>query len=375
MVEFILIIMSSAALLGYCMLAFHLTGGLAKAGRQFYNRKKNGNPGKISVITALRNEEKNVEELIDAIAKQDYPDYEAIIVDDDSDDRTKSLAEQSCAGKDNFKVISAGENKFGWGPKKNAIHHGIENCFGEIIVTTDADCRPGPEWLSGIAECFDHDTGAVAGFSPLIFDTGFRGRLKSLEAFATAIISAAFIGVGRPFMAVGRNFAYSKKTYYEIGGFGEAGGISPAGDDDLLIQAIGNKTKVIFTFDKGAIVPSFPESGGYIGRKRRHFNSAKHYSPEFILIGTLVYVVITCILVLITAGIIIGSLLMIISGLIALQVKILMDLSLLELGSRMLGEKYSVFDVLITEFLQIPYTLLLQPASMIGRINWKGRKL
>ena len=328
----------------------------------------------MSVIIALRNEERNVKELINSLAKQDYSDFEVIIVDDNSVDQTKSMAEEYCEGKTNFKVISAGENKFGWGPKKNALHHGIEQSSGDIIVTTDADCRPEPGWLTGLFESFSPDTGAVAGFSPLIFDSGLIGRMKSLEALASCIISAAFIGVGKPFLAVGRNLAYRKSLYYEIGGFGDAGA-SPAGDDDLLIQAIARKAKVGFTFAKETIVPSFPEEGGYFSRKRRHFNSAKKYKTEFLLIGVLVFLLMLCIPVLLITGIVKGSIILFISGLIAWQGKIMMDLSLLEVGSKMLGEKYSILDVLIAEIIQIPYTLLLQPSAMIGRLKWKGRKL
>jgi len=374
LIEFILILFSAAVLFGYILLAFHLSRGLSSAGRSFYSLNHQPEECKISVIIAMRNEEGNVKELVDSLAKQDHDNFEIILVDDNSDDRTKSTAEELSIGKANFRVISAGENKFGWGPKKNAIHHGIEQSSGEIIVTTDADCRPEPGWLTGISENFSPATGAVAGFSPLRFDSGLIGRLKSLEALASAIISAAFIGAGRPFLAVGRNFAYRKRLYYELGGFGAAGS-APAGDDDLLIQAIAEKAGVGFTFAKETIVPSFPEAGGYFSRKRRHFNSAKRYKTEFLLIGILVFLLMLCIPTLLIAGIVKGSIVLFISGLVAWQVKIMMDLSLLEAGSKMLGEKYGILDFLIAELIQIPYTLLLQPMSMMGSINWKGRKL
>ena len=327
----------------------------------------------VSVVIAVRDEEANILELLKSLHAQEYPDFEVIIVDDASSDNTREIAEDFCRGKVNFRVISAGENIFNWGPKKNAIHSGILQSHGEIILTTDADCRPKSGWIKGIAAEFSAGIGAVVGYSPLIFEDTIAGRLKSLEALATAIVAAAFIGAGRPFLAVGRNFAYRRSLYMEIGGFGESGK-APAGDDDLLLQRIGNHAKTIFCFDPMTIVPSYPDTGDYIARKRRHFAVAKRYLPPFILAGVMVFLLIAGITVSIVGGLFFFNLSLLIAGALVLIIRASCDYILLKCGARKLNDDFQLLDMIWAELLQIPYTLILQPLSFIGRIKWRGRK-
>ena len=371
----ILICLDIFFLAGYIGLAYFLLRGLNSLARGEEGHANPQTRKKVSVVVALRNEEKNLPGLMQALINQDYEALEIILVDDNSSDDTRRTAEKLCENTGiKCKIISAGENIHGWGPKKNALHGGIEAAEGEIIAVTDADCRPGGEWISGLVEYFEGGAGAVVGFSPLKYGGGICGRLKALEALATGIIAAAFIGAGKPFIATGRNFAYLRSIYKEIGGFGEAGN-SPAGDDDLLLQAIAGKAPVAFAFEQRTIIPSFPEAGGYISRKRRHFHSTRQYRTGFKMLGMLVYGFIACISVSIIGGISAGNMALFLSGLLALQLKMMADLNLLERGARLFKEPYRIMDVLVAELLQIPYTLILQPLSLIGGFEWRGRKL
>jgi glycosyltransferase involved in cell wall biosynthesis len=328
----------------------------------------------VSIVVAVRNEESNIIELLESLSNQNYSDFEVIIVDDSSNDNTRKLAEEFCHTKANFHIVSAEPNILNWGPKKNALNTGIKLSSDEIIVTTDADCRPKPGWLKGIVREFKVDVGAVVGYSPLRFPTGIAGRLKSLEALATGIISAAFIGIGRPFIATGRNFAYRRAVYMEIGGFGERGK-APAGDDDLLLQAIAKYEKIVYSIDQDTIVPSYQEPGNYIARKQRHFTVARHYPLYFLFFGMIVFMFLLSILVNIIYGVITVKYYPVILGLFALIPKIFLDYILLTKGAKMLKEKFIFTDMILAELAQIPYTLILQPISLVGKFEWRGRRL
>src|SRR4030095_3544460 len=121
----------------------------------------NKNPSvSISVIIAARNEEANIEALINSLAGQTYPKqlFEVIVVDDHSEDRTWELIQQNAIAlslkcirlKDR---VRPDENLRSY--KKRAIEEGISLATGELIVTTDADCRFEPEWLRTIAAFHD----------------------------------------------------------------------------------------------------------------------------------------------------------------------------------------------------------------------------
>ncbi|MBL7192239.1 glycosyltransferase [bacterium] len=372
MMEFLLF---SVILLGfwYPGSVFLLDRGLKKAYR--ISRKSASVSGlHVSVIAALRNEENNIDGLIDTLTGQDYPLYEVILVDDNSEDETFSKAEKRIKGLTNFKLIKAGENIHGWGPKKNAIDWGIKQSQGEIILTTDADCRPGKHWISGLLKHFSDDTAAVAGYSPLIFQDSVTGRLKSLEALASGILSAAFIGLGKPFTAAGRNFAYRKDIYLKLGGFGRKGK-APAGDDDLLLQEIGKKYRTVFAFDEDSFVPSYPDGGGYIGRKRRHFSAAKRYPPLFIIMGILLYIMLFIIILNLCYGIYTGKAEFLTAAAVISLLKISADYYFLRRGGNLLCESFKLHDFMLAELIQYPYTLILQPLSFLGGFKWRGRRL
>ena len=370
---YILLIITYTLLTAYITLSVVLRKGLSRAVHA-NNLRRIDSQLSVSIIAAVRNEEDNIQGLLNALSSQDYSDYEVIIVDDDSDDNTRSIAENFCADKKKISVIPAAENLFGWGPKKNAIYHGIMRSKSDIIMTTDADCRPPAKWISNMVSYFDKGTGAVVGYSPLKFPASLAGRLKSVEALAAAIVSAGFISLGKPFISTGRNFAYRKKLFLKIGGFGSSGK-APAGDDDLLLQNIAKHAEVKFAFEPESFVPSYPGKGGYFARKKRHFSAAKRYPAMFILAGIMVYLLLSGICALLFLGILSSISSFIIAGITAIVFKFAADYALLRKGSKILHERFKITDMILAELLQFPYTLILQPISLAGKIEWRGRKL
>ncbi len=103
---------------------------------------------KISIIIPARNEEENISHLLQALQEQTYPAslFEVIVVDDHSTDATAGIVQQFPA----VKLIHLKDDNIN-SYKKKAIETGIAAATGELIVTTDADCLPSPDWLKIIA--------------------------------------------------------------------------------------------------------------------------------------------------------------------------------------------------------------------------------
>jgi len=335
---------------------------------------ESGFQGMVSIIVPVRNEMEHIGGLIECLSGQDYDHWEAIIVDDNSNDGTFKAAQALCQGDNRFKIIRAGDNTHGWGPKKNALDWGIKSASGEIILITDADCRPGKTWAAGMAKLFQADTVAVAGFSPLETSGTISGRWKALEALAAAIIGAGLMGWGKPFMVTGRNFAYRKEIYLKMGGFGEKGKL-PAGDDDLLAQELGKYGKVVFSYNPQTFVKSLVSAGGYLKRKQRHFAVAKKFPPLFVALGLIVFGFFFSLLASFIYGMIFHAEGILLTATCAFAGKIIIDYIVLKYGAGRLQTEYKIGDFLLVELLQIPYTLILQPLSLPGKIEWKGRKL
>lgn len=108
---------------------------------------------KISVVIPAHNEEKSIASTLKAVLAQDYKNFEVIVVDNASIDRTSEVAKQ-------FPVKVVHESRKGllW-----ARECGRVNATGEIIVNIDADCLPDKDWLSRGVSNFKDGVVAVTG--------------------------------------------------------------------------------------------------------------------------------------------------------------------------------------------------------------------
>src|SRR4029079_12716421 len=104
---------------------------------------------RISVVVCSYNGEATLWRCLDALAQLDYPDYEVIVVDDGSTDRTAEIAAE-------FDVRLIRTDNEGLSAARNT---GIEAATGEIVAFTDDDAWPDRDWLRYLAHgfaCGDH---------------------------------------------------------------------------------------------------------------------------------------------------------------------------------------------------------------------------
>ncbi|HEX3556461.1 MAG TPA: glycosyltransferase [Thermoanaerobaculia bacterium] len=109
---------------------------------------------RISVVVCSFNGERTIRACCEALSRLDYPDYEVIVVDDGSTDRTAEIA-----GGFGFRVIST-ENQ----GLSSARNTGMRAASGEIVAYTDDDAPPDPHWLTFLAWGFmTTDHAAIGG--------------------------------------------------------------------------------------------------------------------------------------------------------------------------------------------------------------------
>jgi glycosyltransferase involved in cell wall biosynthesis len=107
----------------------------------------------ISVIIPVKNAEKDLERCLAALRASDYADYECIVVDDGSSDRSAEVAERHGA-----LVLSANPSR---GPAA-ARNCGAREARGDILFFIDADVCVAPDSLSRVAANFAADAGLDA---------------------------------------------------------------------------------------------------------------------------------------------------------------------------------------------------------------------
>ena len=175
----------------------------------------------ISIIVAARNEETRIPACLESLENLEYPKekYEVIFVDDHSEDNTAQIIESFVNKHDNWKLIRLNEKSRVLRGKKNALLNGINNASGEIIFSTDADCVVPVNWLQKMSGYFDDSTSMVIGYSPLVYRKKCYFRLLQFDNLFSAIVAAAPTKLGYPFASAGRNIAYRRNIYENVGGF------------------------------------------------------------------------------------------------------------------------------------------------------------
>jgi len=109
---------------------------------------------KASIVIPAYNEEASIEHALRAALAQDHDDFEVIVVNNASADRTVEIVSQ-------FPVKLVHESRKGllW-----AREAGRKAAQGDVIANMDADCRPQPDWLSrGLKHFNDERIVAVTG--------------------------------------------------------------------------------------------------------------------------------------------------------------------------------------------------------------------
>jgi cellulose synthase/poly-beta-1,6-N-acetylglucosamine synthase-like glycosyltransferase len=260
---------------------------------------------KISVLVPARNEENNIGICLESLSRQSYPkdQYEVIIIDDHSTDRTAAIVNEFDApGLSVTCLRLSGAEAAGRAYKKFAIETGIRAATGELIITTDADCWFHPDWLRTVAGFYE-ETGAKFIAAPVqIGDGSGEGRaghsflsiFQTLDFITLQGITGAAVYKRFHSMCNGANLAYEKKVFYEVEGFKDIDNI-PSGDDMLLMHKIYMKYpgQVFFLKNRQAIVSTRPETSwrGFVNQRIRWASKADQYEDKRIFwVLLLVYI-------------------------------------------------------------------------------------
>ena len=240
----------------------------------------------VSVIVAAHNEIENLKILVPLLLKQNYPEFEVIIVDDRSEDDTYLylLSEQR---KDvRLKIVRIDYTPEHISHKKYAISLGIKAALYPYLLFTDADCQPLSEnWIALMANQWQEKTEFVLGFSPYQKQKGLLNWIIRYETFFTAIQYLSYALAGLPYMGVGRNLAYKKEVFLRNKGFNRHLKIV-GGDDDLFVNDNATAQNTAICIHPEAHVLSYPKTTWHSWKtqKNRHLSVGKFYKKKHILL-------------------------------------------------------------------------------------------
>ena len=232
---------------------------------------------KVSVVIAARNEEKNLPDLIHDLVNQEYPlnKLEIIFIDDRSSDQTKAILDKASGDYGFINYISITEKSLEMTPKKHALTIGIDSAVGDIIVSTDADCRVGHLWVSSMAYSVINNNSISIGYSKIKGSLFFENYQK-IDFLGIMAANAGAGGWNQFWSGSGQNLAYFKNDFTIIDGFNPVKE-KISGDDMYLVQSITKFRKGIINIDKNSFVETEPMKTvkGFINQRIRWSSNAK----------------------------------------------------------------------------------------------------
>ncbi|HJX50612.1 MAG TPA: glycosyltransferase family 2 protein [Candidatus Nanoarchaeia archaeon] len=246
--EFIKIIIYLSIYIGLVSTTFYILSFIAdlKKSKLFY---RDDELPRVSVLIPAYNEEETIENTIKSILNSDYPDFEVIVVDDGSKDKTLEMAKKI---KDSRLHIFHKKN----GGKGTALNLGISKAKGEIIFTMDADTFVHPQSMKRMVRYFKNER--VMSVTPAMIihnPKTILQRIQHIEYLMGLFLRKAFASLESIYIAPGAFSAYRKIFFDKYGGY-DVGNITEDLEMALRIQSKGYITENCPTAPAYTVAPS-----------------------------------------------------------------------------------------------------------------------
>jgi chlorobactene glucosyltransferase len=178
---------------------------------------------RVSVLIPARNEESNIERCVTSLLAQDYPDFELIVLDDESIDRTRAILD-TLAGQDSRLQVLAGRPlEPGWLGKNWACAQLAARAGGDLLFFTDADTYHRPQALRAFVTALEGEGADLMGGFPRQ-EVHTWGEKLIVPFFSWVIYCFTPLALGYflkfPSLstAVGQALLFRRSAYESIGG-------------------------------------------------------------------------------------------------------------------------------------------------------------
>lgn len=192
---------------------------------------------KVSIVIPAHNEESSIAATLEKACALEYPDYEVIVVDNASSDKTGEIARQ-------FPVKVVREEQKGL---LHARERGRVEATGDIVANIDADCMPDADWIKkGISHFKDPRVSAVSG--PYYYFDGapaFRTASFFIQKYPYALASSLMQLFGKTGILIGGNNLIRASALREAGGYDTS--IAFYGEDTDTARKVSKTGKIVFS--------------------------------------------------------------------------------------------------------------------------------
>jgi chlorobactene glucosyltransferase len=177
----------------------------------------------ISVLVPARDEEENISACLESLQKQDYPNFEILVLNDNSVDGTAGIISRMAAADHRIRLVTGEPLPQDWAGKPFACYQLAQQASGDWLLFVDADTVHAPHMLRSVL-----DAALKLKVSLL---SGFPRQLAGSLPQKIAVPVIYFIIMGwaplwlihrlkghRPSVAIGQFLLFSRDEYWRIGG-------------------------------------------------------------------------------------------------------------------------------------------------------------
>jgi chlorobactene glucosyltransferase len=193
-----------------------------------FRKRKYGNPSNealpfISILVAVRNEEINVRSCLTSLLNQDYPDYEVIVLDDNSEDNTADILLSLKQEFPALKIFHGKSLAEGWTGKTYACTQLAEEAGGEWLLFTDADTVHTKNSLrKAISIALNRNADLLSVFPGTTMASFAEKLIMPMLFFVSFVLLPYYFvdkkGFAKFAMAFGPFMLFKKSAYKKIGG-------------------------------------------------------------------------------------------------------------------------------------------------------------
>jgi chlorobactene glucosyltransferase len=177
----------------------------------------------VSVLIPARNEEGNIKNCVDSLCRQNYKNYEILVINDNSTDDTWAVINRLAQADPRIRVFNGAPLPEDWYGKPFALHQLAGEAKGDILLFTDADTVHSPASLSwAVTNLTETRADLVSGYVGQLLGSFGEHMTVPLMFFLTGFVIPLFMNRHTKFSffssAVGQYIAIKHSVFKEIGG-------------------------------------------------------------------------------------------------------------------------------------------------------------
>ncbi len=177
----------------------------------------------VSVLIPARNEESNIEACLASLVRQDYPNFEIVVLDDNSTDDTSGIVKKMALDHSRIQLLSGEPLVEGWAGKPFACQQLAQKARGDWLLFVDADTTHTPQMLRSVMSlCLEMKPALLSGF-PRQTSNGLPQKIAIPVLYFIILSWLPLWFIQRckrplPSLAIGQFLLFHREDYWRMGG-------------------------------------------------------------------------------------------------------------------------------------------------------------